>query len=317
MNNTKDTYLEQINKYYDRKLSSHALISLGITPELLKKFGAPDLPLVMQQSTLTKCIRKPTGSRSAHELSRNIIETLPEQINNPIFLVQDKERNSIALISDAKDKAGHSILIAIRMDERRKEMQVNEIKSIYGKTSLKEYLYRHMELKQLNVIDNEKAGMLSRVLGLQLPTTLTASSHNKNIASENPKVNHDFRSKKPQIQLLGKKKMVGIMKSQLGAFKDADVKEQNFEYTKFDQNSERLTYRDNQDNHHNLYHSVVGGKEVCLYNVNNGRNKAVAVPKDSILEKLNEFEKSLNKGKENTQPVKVNNLEHQRDSKER
>lgn len=236
MNNTKDTYLEQINKYYNRKLSSHSLITFGMTPELLKKFGAPDLPLVMQQSTLTKCIRKPTGSRSAHELSRNIIETLPEQINNPIFLVQDKERNSIALISDAKDKAGHSILIAIRMNENQKKMQVNEIKSIYGKTSLMEYLYRHMELKQLNVIDNEKAGMLSRVLGLQLPMALTASSYNKNIASENKKVNHNF------------------------------------------QNAEK---------------------------------------KDSVIEKLRQYNQSINKAKENTQPVKVNNLEHQRDSKER
>lgn len=240
MNNTKDTYLEQIKKYYNRKLSSHELISLGTTPEIMRKFGAPDLPLVMQQRTLTKCIRKPTGSRSAHELTRNIIETLPEQINNPIFLVQDRERNSIALISDAKDKAGHSILIAIRMNEKQKAMQVNEIKSIYGKTNLKEYLYKHIDLKQLNVIDNEKAGMLSRVLGLQLPTALTASSHNQTIASESRKVNHDFRS-----------------------------------------------------------------------------DRAISIQKDSVLEKLNKFEQSINKGKENTHPVKANNLEHQRDSKER
>lgn len=187
---TKDkAYLEQITKYYKRKLGSHEIINLGTTPELLQEFGAPKLPLVMQQSTLTKCTRKNTGSRSAHNLPRSVVETLPEQIKNPIFLIRDKERNSIALISGTKDRNNNNILIAIRLNERRKEIQVNEIKSIYGKTSLKEYLNKHIELQQLNVIDNKKAEILSRVLGLQLPTTLITSNFDKNIASEQTKVN--------------------------------------------------------------------------------------------------------------------------------
>lgn len=193
---TKDkAYLEQIAKYYNRKLGSHEVINLGTTPELLLEFGAPKLPLVMQQSTLTKCIRKNTGSRSAHNLPRSVIETLPEQIKKPIFLIQDKERNSIALISDTKDRNNNNILIAIRLNERRKEIQVNEIKSIYGKTSLKEYLNKHIELQQLNVINNKKAEILSRVLGLQLPTTLITFNFDKNIASEQTKVNTQNENK--------------------------------------------------------------------------------------------------------------------------
>ena len=56
------------------------LIELEKTPELLQKYGAPALPLVMQQSTLTKCVRKATASRSAHDLPRKVIKALPEQI---------------------------------------------------------------------------------------------------------------------------------------------------------------------------------------------------------------------------------------------
>lgn len=193
MSTSNIAYLEQIDKYYSRKLSSHSLIHLGSTPEILIKFGAPVLPLVMQQSTLTKCIRKSTGSRSAHELSRSVIESIPEQIDNPIFLIEEKERNSIALISDVKDQNNNNILIAIRLNTVRKELYVNEIKSIYGKTALKEYLHKHMELNQLHVIDNKKAGMLSRVLGLQLSTTLITSNFYKNIPSASSKVNTDFR----------------------------------------------------------------------------------------------------------------------------
>ena len=189
----KQKYLEQIEAYYSRRLSSHTIIELGMPTKILQEFGAPDLPLVMQQSTVTKCIRKSTGSRSAHELSRDIIEKLPEQINNPIFLIKDKERNSIALISDARDIHGNNILIAIRLNEKRKNMQVNEIKSVYGKTSLKEYLVKNIELKQLHIIDNKKAEKLSRVLGLQLPTTLITSNRNLNISSRSENVNSHFQ----------------------------------------------------------------------------------------------------------------------------
>lgn len=120
-----------------------------------------------------------------------------------------------------------------------------------------------------------------------------------------------------QFQLFGKEKMVALMKSQLGNSIDTGTRELNFDYKKFDQKSERLTYIDNKDNLHNLYHSVVGGKEVCLYNINNGRNRAIEVPKDSIVEKLSKFSRGITSSKEDAQPVNANNLEHQRDSKER
>lgn len=185
----KKSYIKQIEQYYNRNISSHELIELGMTPDILLKYGAAKLPLVMQQSTLTKCIRKQTGSRSAHNLPRSIIESLPEQIENPIYLIQDKERDSIAIISDAIDKDNNKILIAIKLKETRKEIQVNEIKSVYGKTNLREYLIKNADKNQVNIINKKKAEKLSRVLGLQLPTTLIASSYNKNVSLKEDKVN--------------------------------------------------------------------------------------------------------------------------------
>ena len=189
----KRTYAEQIEAYYNRTLPAYELIKFGRTPEFMQRYGAPNLPLVMQQSTLTKCVRKVTGSRSAHELSRDIIERLPEQISYPIFLIKDESRNSIALISDTRDKNDNNILIAIRLNERRQNIQVNEIKSVYGKTSLREYLFKNIESKQLHIIDNKTAEKLSRVLGLQLPTTLITSSRIHNISSRPENVNSHFR----------------------------------------------------------------------------------------------------------------------------
>lgn len=187
----KDTYAAQIKAYYSRTLPSYKLISLGGTPKILKACGAPDLPIVMQQSTLAKCIRQTTGSRSAHNLPRNVIETLPEQIENPIFLIRDAGRNSFALITDAVDREGRQILIALRLDTRQNSVSVNEIKSVYGRSNLKEYLQRCAQENRLIITDIEKADKLSRVIGLQLPKALTAFSYKHNLS-------HQQQSVKPQ-----------------------------------------------------------------------------------------------------------------------
>ena len=89
------------------------------------------------------------------------------------------------------DKKNCNILIAIRLNERRMEIQVNEVKSIYGKTSLKEYLEKHIAEDRLNVIDSKKAEILSRVIGLQLPKALINSSYDKRIAPQSRKVNKE------------------------------------------------------------------------------------------------------------------------------
>lgn len=157
----------------------------------MKECGAPDLPIVMQQSTLTKCIRQATRSRSAHNLPRNVIETLPEQIENPIFLIRDAVRNSFALITDAVDREGRQIMIALRLGTKQKSLNVNEIKSVYGRSNLKEYLQRCVQEDRLIVANIKKAERLSRFIGLQLPKALTAFSYEHNLS-------HQQQSVKPQ-----------------------------------------------------------------------------------------------------------------------
>lgn len=207
----KDTYAAQIEAYYNRTLPSYKLIRLGGTSEILKACGAPDLPIVMQQSTLTKCIRQATGSRSAHNLPRNVIETLPEQIGNPIFLIKDERRNSFALITDAVDREGRQILIALRLDTRQNSVNVNEIKSVYGRSNLKEYLQRCAKGNRLVVTNMKKAEKLSRVIGLQLPKALTAFSYEHNLPRPQQNVKPQNMRQSVIDRLQDKQKMLARM----------------------------------------------------------------------------------------------------------
>ncbi|MCI9462256.1 MAG: hypothetical protein HFI48_00025 [Lachnospiraceae bacterium] len=187
----KQNYLRQIEKFYNGSLKSNQVIKIGNTPEYLIRLGAKPLSIVMKQSTLAKCIRKPKGSKSAHDLDRTIIETLPDQLLSPILVVNEAERKSFAIITDYKDKNGNNMLIALKLESNVQNMTVNEIASFYGRNNLEVYLNKHRKTN-IHIIDNKKAKTLASLLRLQLPTTLQEFDYKNNISLQNESVNSKF-----------------------------------------------------------------------------------------------------------------------------
>lgn len=94
------------------------------------------------------------------------------------------------------------------------------------------------------------------------------------------------------FELLGKIKMISLMKSQFEDFTDLNADSSAFDYVHFSNTSERLSYYDDYDNYHDLYHSIVAGKEVCLYHINDERNISVKLPpkERSVRQTLKEFQ---------------------------
>lgn len=115
------------------------------------------------------------------------------------------------------------------------------------------------------------------------------------------------------FKILGKRKMIELMKSQFKYFIDIEADPNLFAYNRFDINSERLEYLDVHDNMHDLYHGIVGGQEVCLYHMNNDRNRSIEIPKSnqSVLDSLKKHQQEINR------QSNVNNLEYQHTQQER
>lgn len=139
---------------------------------------------------MAKCIRAPRGSKSAHNLSRAIIETLPTQILSPVFVVNEWQRNSFAIITDYKDQNKNHMLIALKLSSEVQNLTVNEIVSFYGRNNLKVYLEKHMN--EIHIIDNKKARSLASLLRLQLPTTLQVSDYENKISLQKENVNKNL-----------------------------------------------------------------------------------------------------------------------------
>lgn len=108
--------------------------------------------------------------------------------------------------------------------------------------------------------------------------------------------------------------MISAMKTQFEYFTDLDADQYSFDYIRLGPKSERLVYCDDYGNVHDLYHSIVGGKEGCFYHVNNERNRSIEVPKPSksVVQSLHKHQEEIAK----KHPI-GNNMEHQRSDQER
>lgn len=188
----KESFQEQIDRFYQNKLPSSREIRIGKTPEILQKIGARDLPLIMKQSNLRKSIREPKGSRSAHQIGREVIENIPEIVSKPVLVVEEKARNSLALICDSKNQFGHNILIAVQMDQVLYGQKVNEIKSLYGKEHLEKYLGKFPG-SEIHILDKEKAKQLSPSIGLQLSKAPIILDYNNNLSQTPETVKENLR----------------------------------------------------------------------------------------------------------------------------
>lgn len=183
-------YLDKIDKFYQKKLNRYELITIGNTPKILQKLGAQDKPIQISQKTLNKITREPVEgtSKSAHNLSREIVEKIPYQIENPVFVIKEESRNSLALISELKDKEGRFILTAIKLDVEINGIFVNEVKSVYGRDNLDFYLNKQSE-ENVYIIDTKRAKEISRVAGLQLSAAWKSLDYNNNVAQTSDFVN--------------------------------------------------------------------------------------------------------------------------------
>lgn len=194
-----ESFLQQIDKFYKSQLRSDALIYMGDTPKVLQDLGAEDLPLVMKQSNLRKCIRENRGSRSAHNMPRIIVEQIPNQLNSPIVVAKDKSRNAVAVILDCKDYDGNNILAAVHMGNSIYNKRFNEVKSFYGRCNLEPFLQKHLDAKELYVIDKEKAKKLSLTIGHQLSKAPITSGYDNTILVKKEYVKTNHKISKSEI----------------------------------------------------------------------------------------------------------------------
>ena len=126
-----------------------------------------------------------------HELSLGELKQLPNWLHEyPLALEPLSDIDSPLLIADAKDLHGNDILIALHLEKEYRQIQINEISSIYGKKNLA-YLIENTFAAGKNIYVNERTGNWLQHSGLPLPERIV-----NHLSDEIVALNYDFSNSK-------------------------------------------------------------------------------------------------------------------------
>lgn len=185
---TKDGVLrsfnEQLNDYAFEEMPSGDMFIISESSKSAGIEECADLPIVMKQSIIKKI-------SVDHELSLGELKQLPNWLHEyPLALESLSDIDSLLLIADAKDLHGNDILIALHLEKEYRQIQINEISSIYGKKNLA-YLIENTFAAGKNIYVNERTGNWLQHSGLPLPERIVNHLSNEIIALNSELINNE------------------------------------------------------------------------------------------------------------------------------
>jgi hypothetical protein len=98
--------------------------------------GVDNAPMYIPTSVITKAIRPPKGSRSAHALSQKNILNLQEGIKNAPVVIDNPARNSIVYVTADQDSAGNYIIATLDKSNDLYGETAHKVTSIHGRENI-------------------------------------------------------------------------------------------------------------------------------------------------------------------------------------
>ena len=133
--NTRDMpWKDQVRGYFSNDGTIKSSDSLYLGESSVE--GVDNAPMYIPTSVITKAIRPPKGSRSAHALSQKNILNLQEGIKNAPVVIDNPARNSIVYVTADQDSAGNYIIAALDKSNDLYGETAHKVTSIHGRESI-------------------------------------------------------------------------------------------------------------------------------------------------------------------------------------
>ena len=152
------------------------------TPDVLRKLGAPDLPMTMSAGNLAKIL----SNKKDHHLPDALVKQLPAALAEPVMVFESATVSDAFVVLTELKHEGRSVMVAVHLDKEKQNIRVNEIASAYKRSDAGWYT-RQIAAGRLLYQDKKKSLAWARTNRLQLPQVrrLPARLSGKRILNEN------------------------------------------------------------------------------------------------------------------------------------
>lgn len=146
---------------------SNKIFHVGTTSEALQSIGVEDRNIVWHGKKIAEILRKHSG------MTLEIIQKVPEVLENPVIILQSKNSESrLAIFGEITDRNGAPITAILELQPTNKGgelLDMNVIVSAYGKDSNPSGFIKSSGLVYLDP-DKKRTDNWLRAVGLQLPS---------------------------------------------------------------------------------------------------------------------------------------------------
>lgn len=191
-NTRKMPWKEQVQGYFknDKTIKSSDSLYLGESDVS----GVANSPLYVPTSVITKAIRPPKGSRSAHSLTQADILKLESGIKNAAAVIVNPERNAIVYLTGNRDSAGNYVIAAFDMNNDLFGENAHKATSIHGRENIAAMLEKLGDGATIFVKNEDKLNQM--LPGNQILKSLELLAKveldKQSIAEQRENVNTDF-----------------------------------------------------------------------------------------------------------------------------
>ena len=193
-----ENYKESLRKTLAHD-NSQSLVVCKTTNALAVCGAKKDLDIIITPRVISKCMADENEHSHGHNLSKYIIENLPEQLSTPVMVFKGSKNKSLVVITDLKDDKSKEILIAISLDNTIGFKEVNRVSSVYGKDNMSNYLNRQIAEHNLLAVNVEKANEMLHSAGVQFPMENTFISFDNSIAYTMENVKYPLTEKEKKF----------------------------------------------------------------------------------------------------------------------
>ena len=148
------------------------ILTVMRTPDILRQYGATADTITMTQNTARKAMYPSgyLGMGTGHNLGFGGLEILPEQLRNPVAILDSfTQDNARVIITNTLDSNKNPVLVALHLDKKGRLELSDEIASVYGKREYEDFIKRAKAEGKV-LYEDKKIGLDAvPSVGLQLP----------------------------------------------------------------------------------------------------------------------------------------------------
>lgn len=151
-----ENFSNEIDKTLDNKLQSNTQIKArDYTPKILVDNGVEDLPMLITQNHIksiiytiqeAKNLGLPTKNINYHGLGKELLIKAIDNLDNPKTIYKTNKNNYL-VVTEFEDSNGREIVVPIQINGKGRYNDVfideNQIKSVYGRNNLDNYINRN------------------------------------------------------------------------------------------------------------------------------------------------------------------------------